>query len=131
MLRWSMFVSVTMSACLVGCGGGKPKNLPELGNVTGVIELDGKPVAGAIVMFEPKGSGALSSGGTDAAGVYSLMYRPDISGAPVGEHTVRISKRDGDAGPEVMPSHANDKSDLTATVQAGENKIDFKLKSKK
>ena len=106
------------------------KNLPELGAVTGVVELDGKPVTDAIVMFEPKANGTLASAGTDTSGKYQLMYRPDVAGAAIGEHVVRISKREGDAGPEILPKKFNDKSELTAKVQAGTNTIDFKLQSK-
>jgi len=127
----ALFSSVCLSASiLAGCGGKVPKNLPELGVVTGVVELDGRPVPDAIVLFEPKGSGTLASAGTDTSGKYQLMYRPDIVGAALGEHVVRISKRDGDAGPEILPKKFNDKTELTAKVQPGENTIDFKLQSK-
>ena len=123
--------SVCLSAlCFAGCGGKSAKKLPELGAVTGVVELDGKPVPDAIVMFEPKGSGTLASAGTDTTGKYQLMYRPDVAGAALGEHVVRISKREGDAGPETLPKKFNDKTELTANVQAGANTIDFKLHSK-
>jgi hypothetical protein len=61
--------------------------------------LDGKPIAGARVIFEPQRSGkeAFSAGPgsdgiTDEDGQYSLLTTADgARGAVVGQHTVTIS----------------------------------------
>jgi hypothetical protein len=87
----------------LGCGG--LKTAP----VAGVVRLDGKPLAGAHVNFQPIGSrdrppGPGSYGKTDAQGRYALrLVSPDQPGAVVGEHRVSISLRGGE---EAMRSDA-------------------------
>ena len=121
-----------------GCSG-KQQDLPDLAEVTGVVTLDGKPLADAIIDFYPqtaaeKGNARTSSGMTNADGQYTLMYNNDTVGAIVGDHLVRISKSDGGAevaGPETLPAKYNNQSQLKATVgNSGVNQIDFELKSK-
>jgi len=134
--------------CLAGCGPKHP-NLPPQYPVSGTIRLDGKPLAGAGVMFLPReetrGNGAL--GMTDDAGKYTLKTDYGGPGAPEGTYVVTISKlvnRDGtpyvfnpdvaEAGErETLPAHYNDsmKTILTATVPKGGDTIDFELKSKR
>lgn len=115
---------------LVGCGGGS--DLPELGEVTGVVTLDGQPVSGAQVQFIPQ-SGRPSSGETDASGKYELHYTADVAGAVLGSHTVKINTAvDGrdDPSTEKIPARYNSKSELTEEVKSGVNEINFDLKSK-
>ncbi len=79
----------------MGCGAGDY----DLAPVSGTVTLDGKPVAGARVIFEPQRSGqeALSAGPgsdgiTDDDGRYSLRTTADGQrGAVVGNHSVTIS----------------------------------------
>src|ERR1700743_2187426 len=75
-------------ACLTifGCGGG-----PPMGQVTGVVTLDGQPVVGAQVTFNPRQGGWESSGITDQSGRYVLNYVHGKSGAVVGTHQVCIT----------------------------------------
>lgn len=129
MLSGSKFVACgLLIVAAAGCGG-PPADLPELGTVSGVVTLDGKPLPNARVMFTPdhsRPSGAM----TDANGRYELIFNEKLKGAAVGKHTVRISLGAYDK-PEQLPAKYNLKSELTADVKAGPNEdINFDLKSK-
>ena len=108
----------------IGCGQG---DRPDLGTVEGVVTLDGKPLADAIVQFDP-GTVRGSTGMTDTTGHYELTYIRDTKGAAIGKHTVRISTQT-ETKPETLLPRYNAKTELTATVQPGPNEIDFELKS--
>ena len=122
---------------LFGCKG-QPSDLPDLGQVSGTVTLDGQPLAGANVVFKPT-TGSTSTGQTDAQGKYSLSYGHGLQGAVIGEHTVMIStyemRINQEAGtseeiPEKVPAKYNQQTTLKASVQAGENTADFALTSK-
>ncbi len=107
---------------------------PELGVVTGIVTLDGKPLAGATVTFQParaKQPGSrvgASLGRTDGSGKYSLIYVRDVYGAALGKHKVMVQATD-DQGRERLPAHYNSHTALVYDVQPGSNTIDLKLKS--
>jgi hypothetical protein len=82
---------------VTGCGG--PKLLP----VSGTAKLDGKPLAGFVVNFNPDTSKAPPSGRMDFAarvgddGQYSLRMDDGLKqqqGAPPGKYKVTISSPD-------------------------------------
>jgi len=127
---WQLVVCTGMLA-VSGCGGGDSP--PPLAVVKGTVTLDGNPLPNAAVLFTPtNGKGGASSGTTDSSGAYSLNYPPDHAGAVISEHVVRITGKTGGAATAVepVPPKYNDKSELKATVKAGENKHDFALLSK-
>jgi hypothetical protein len=112
------------------------RGLPELGDVSGVVTLDGKPLAGAMVTFVPQiedGDAAShvapSTGMTDASGRYSLMYVKDVEGAAVGTHIVMISAPKPN-GAESLPRKYNSASELSFEVKPGNNDAPFELTSK-
>lgn len=126
---------VFVAAFDLGCGSG---NRPEMGTVSGLVTLDGKPVPDAVVRFQPN-SGRGSRAKTNADGYYSLGYVGSAEGALIGEHKVTISTQwmDEDrtthkmvSHPETLPARYNSESDLTSTVEAGHNEINFELTSK-
>jgi hypothetical protein len=94
--------NVLCAVLLSGCGSSDVKPPPDVGAtapVTGVVELDGKPVAGVIVSFRPftakQYNGA--TGVTDANGKYELKTdigdgKPPKPGAPLGWYHVTVSK---------------------------------------
>lgn len=125
----SVILGLFASSFLLGCGD-RPTDVPTLGMVQGTVTLDGAPLAGAIVLFEPKTSGAASSGATKEDGKYTLIYSASEDGAVIGEHTVRITRQEMDMGPETLPAVYNARSTLTATVNAGKNELNFALESK-
>ena len=133
------FLSITSLLFVAGCGPGGP----QLGEVTGTVTLDGKPVPSAIVTFiskEPDGTS--SYGKTDASGKYRLEFTSERSGAMVGSHDVEIiTKRvSADEAPDTgtlaktefvaIPKHYA-RGALTAEVKSGSNVCDFPLSSTK
>ena len=71
-------------ACIVGCGS-------RLASVSGIVRLDGKPIAAAGVVFHPVDKGPLASGATDADGHYQLETGSQ-SGVVPGEYRVTVSQ---------------------------------------
>lgn len=113
---------------LVGCGEGV-KNIPKLGNVTGVVKLDGAPLPKAQVQFIPAASRP-STAITDAEGKYLLDFNGTLKGAAIGAHQVRITSSTDAAVKEKLPPIYHAQTQLKADVKEGDNKIDFDLKSK-
>jgi hypothetical protein len=81
-----------LCALLAGCGDGQSRLVP----VSGIVTRDGKPLARALVEFEPVPGRAgdpsfnpSSAGTTDEEGRFRLDTRFG-SGAVVGEHAVKI-----------------------------------------
>lgn len=70
---------------LAGCSGDGLDTYPA----SGVVTLDGKPVAGAGVLFMPT-DGPTASGTTDEQGRYKLMTG-ELEGAIAGPHRVMIT----------------------------------------
>lgn len=135
MLRWCG-VPLIVGASLVALAGCRGENVPGLGRVTGTVTLDGQPVADASVLFEGAKPGEPPSlAKTDGNGVYELYYSRGHRGATIGEHAVYISTyrapTDEDPQPkkETIPAKYNGKSELKATVNRGQNNIDFALQS--
>lgn len=130
---------------LSGCG---PSDQPELGEVTGVITLDGKPLSGIAVVFQPA-NGRPARGTTDAEGKYELTYIRQTKGTKVGPNRVEIAPSeegeadeseadDGESQPArkqsksakpKIPARYNARTELNADVKAGKNTFDFKLES--
>lgn len=115
--------------------------MPEIGEVTGTVTLNGQPLEGALVEFQPE-SGRPSSAVTDAEGHYVLLYSDGVEGAAVGTHTVSItSRRDASGGegdepvvearPETVPQQYNDESTLKVEVKEGVNTHDFTLEGER
>lgn len=81
---------------LAGCGG---SGRPGLVKVTGKVTVDGKPVEGAIVAFQPVTDAKAkfqrpSSGYTNAAGEFALGTYARDDGAPVGKYKVGVVKKE-------------------------------------
>jgi hypothetical protein len=79
-------VTLALLASLVGCGGST--YLP----VSGVVSLDGTPVADAGVIFWPTESGSTATGTTDVAGRFRLATT-NTPGALPGQYRVSITKK--------------------------------------
>lgn len=114
---------------LMGCSSSEF----ELAPVSGKVTLDGKPLSGAGVVFQPRAqgdsrdAGPTSIGTTDEQGRFSLRVNTDNrEGAVIGEHTVLISTSatidpvDDSVRPskELVPLKYMDGS-LRCTVSAG------------
>lgn len=120
---------VTMFSAL-----GSKSYLPELGQVTGTVTLNGKPVESVTVLFHPiqtsadkidKKKRASSSGGTtDAAGHYELKYLGDVKGAAVGECHIGI---EAPSRSDIPVKFLGPKFTVTKTVKAGRQVIDLDM----
>lgn len=124
---------------LAGCGQTEFKVVP----VSGVVKLDGQPLANGVVAFQPIGSktqenpGPGSTAYTDATGKFSLATPDDGPGAVVGNHRVQIwtkmdsSSDDGGGWREKLPTKYNTNTTLNFEVPAaGTDQANFDLSSK-
>ncbi len=125
---------------LFGCGSKYP-----LAQVEGTITLDGQPLPGARVGFEPKGpgndheAGPGSYGVTDEDGRYRLTTLNGNPGAVVAEHIVWVRTYQGGQSPEGkpivksperLPPRYHDRTILTFVVPPeGSTEADFSLTS--
>ena len=111
----------------VGCGQDGPKLVP----VEGTVTLNGAPVAGALVGFQPDDPMASPSyGETDENGHYVLKFTLQREGAMLGTHTVSIStENENSRKPETLPPEYNQNSQLKREVKDEENVFDFPIES--
>lgn len=146
--RSSWIISMCyLGLAAMGCNKGY-----QMANVGGQVTLDGNPLVGARVVFEPLYSssdqsrdvrGPLSSGKTDEEGRYVLETRDGRRGAVVGSNRVRFSTREMDADlsgeipefitvrKESLPAQYNRQSNMVFDVPAqGTDEANFTLKSK-
>jgi hypothetical protein len=137
----TLSLALGAALCLVvaGCGASDYPLAPVAGSVT----LDGEPLSGAVVNFQPIAAGDAplgpgSVGRTDAAGSYRLATVAGEPGAWVGSHKVRIysfspespAEADSDREPsqERVPERYNYRTGLVFEVPAsGTDKADFQL----
>ena len=128
-------VAATALLAIVGCCG---PGGPPLGKVSGTVTLDGQPLSGARVDFQPEDpAGSPSHGETDASGKYTLQYGVNRPGAMVGKHNVRISKGgyiidENEVETfleEQVPASYNTESTVFRDVERGSNTFDFDIKT--
>jgi hypothetical protein len=104
-------------------------NRPVLGNVTGTLTINGKPIPNATIRFRPvekEAKKAESLGLTDANGRYELFYVRDVPGAAVGEHIVEIEAKD-EKGRQRLPQEYHRRSNVHKAVQEGSNEINLDI----
>lgn len=123
---------------LTGCSKKNADQLP-VHPVAGQVTYNGKPAAGAMVVFHPKnpvGKELKPNARVDQQGNYSLSTYSDGDGAPVGEYTVtvvlrQLVKKDGDfeVGPNVLPVQVSSPttSKIAAQVAEGPNTVPIKI----
>ncbi|RLS41724.1 MAG: hypothetical protein DWH81_05570 [Planctomycetota bacterium] len=115
----TVFLLAALTCMLTGCGGA---DIPELGDVKGVVKMNGEPVKGIDVVAYPV-DGRPAFGKTDENGAYSLMFKHGISGTKVGQN--RISPTWTNGGPTVPKEF----TEMMFDIKPGENTIDFDMKS--
>ena len=129
----SAYSLATVILCLLVAGCGSDDGLAK---VKGVVTLNGQPLEGATVEFQPTADGtAPSAAKTDAKGRYELMYTFDKRGAVAGEHTVSIRTAEtcfSEQGTELeqeerVPAKYNDRTELKRNVEPGRNRFNFEL----
>jgi len=131
--------------CLLAAGCGK-KTSYKLAPVSGVVTLDGKPVPGLCVSFQPVAGkagpdvGPSSIGFTGPDGRYTLQaIQTRQPGAVVGKHNVllsTVSQEDPDSDltqpppKELLPPQYRGKALAFEVPAAGTDKADFPLTSR-
>jgi hypothetical protein len=122
---------IFVSFAAIGCGRG---DLPELGDVEGVVTMDGKALENVMVQFHCDKGGRPGSGVTDKDGRYKLQYTADASGTKVGPSRVEVSTvwPEGEPPPGKKDPLAkySAKSPLHFDVKPGKNTFDLPLESK-
>jgi hypothetical protein len=120
------FVGCMAFTLLSGCGGSTDQ--PELGDVSGVVTLDGTPVAGVNVVFKPD-AGRAAGGNTDAEGRYTLQYLDGVEGCKLGPNTVGFDWPPGSANTVGFPAKYNGDAAFKFDVKPGSNTFDLKMES--
>ena len=82
------------TACILGLASGcsRGRQYPPTHSVSGVVTVDGQPVADAIVSFLPDNGQYPANGSTDASGRYNLTSFTRGDGAMEGSFRVTIVK---------------------------------------
>lgn len=123
--KWLPFVS---AVCLFfsGCGGA---DRPEMGYVSGIVTMDGKPMGNIIVIMKPEiGRSAMVR--ADEAGRYDIEYTEGERGTKVGPTTVTFEWPLDYAAPVAIPAkYTGVDSAIKIDVKPGDNKFDIKLES--
>lgn len=141
-MRFCVCLSIMLLSITSVAGCGSNHGHPELIPVSGVVTLNGTPIAGLRVNFEPS-EGRRSSGVTNQSGEYVLKYMDQQKGALHGHHRVTIvwtgeneNEIEGEAIPTdepgnspgmVIPSRYNVQSQLIADVRPHTHRFDFDL----
>jgi len=125
-----------------GCGGGQGYKAAP---VSGTVTIDGNPVAGIVVTFQPVGAGQTpgpgSTGKTDENGKFTLRFATQDRkpGAVVGKHRVSFAtwmEEQGDVTPrgggakELVPRRYQGQAMEFEVKAGGTDKADFPLTSK-
>jgi len=132
-----------LTVWLIVCGGCNDRGFMD---VQGNITLDGEPLRGGVILFEPVDGNGATAGGKIRDGRYELTKKAAV---PPGEKCVRITGfyktgRQIEEGPPAAPGTMADEikhiaipaiynqiSTLRITVVAGENnQHDFELRSR-
>ncbi len=103
---------------------------------TGIVLMDGSPLAKVLVQFEPVDpAGRGSFGTTDDSGKFQLRFNSEHLGIQSGEYTVVIKSSGGSDNPDdktnsvSIPARYNTKTTLKETINPGKNTFEFQLTS--
>ncbi|WP_437228930.1 carboxypeptidase regulatory-like domain-containing protein [Planctomicrobium sp. SH661] len=123
------FVSVECLAVLAllaaGCSTG-----PAMSEVTGVVQVNGKPLEGIVVEFSPvDGSIGASRTVTDSDGRFRMRFNRQKTGVIVGTHRVRFAEGDSKAKFDLVPGRyqGQDSGVIAEVTAAGPNEFTFDL----
>jgi len=125
-----LFVAVW--AGLAGCRNSDSLPVLQVYQVKGKVLLaDGKPLAGGLVTFVPKGDLPVTPSGVIASdGTFSLVTGGSGEGAPPGDYKIRVEAPQFQAAPKSRKPPFpfkytdEDSSGLTITVRAETNQLE-------
>lgn len=91
--KYCVVTMIVLLANVAGCGGPPQADYSGLGlvDVTGVLKVDGQPVAGAIVVFKDSETDGEAYGLTDDSGYYRMYFDSVEYGVMPGEKLVSFS----------------------------------------
>ena len=124
--RTMLIAGVFAVSTLSGCGGSGDQ--PDLGSVSGVVTLDGKPVVGVNVVFKPD-VGRAAAGNTNAEGKFTLQYLDGVDGCKLGPNTVGFDWPPGAANTVSIPTKYNDSAAFKFDIKTGANTCDLTMES--
>jgi len=112
------------AACGLFAGCGKPEQV--YGEVSGTVNLNGKPQANLKVEFIPDpgagNRGPASFAFTDAAGRYVLASDRGPAGGAVGKHRICVYDLNADPGEELLPPGSQATPDVGASPPVAASK---------
>jgi hypothetical protein len=147
MLTWRFAFSAVLCSALVGCGAEKDGRARQ--PISGAVTVDGQPLKGGYLVFEPQGGQTTQSGGMIVEGKFDVpeQHGPEpgtysvaifAEGAPpttttaqpgTPEYEAAIAK--AKSSQMTIPEKYNVKTELTAEVTSGTaNVFNFDLKLK-
>lgn len=87
-------LSTVLLLTQAGCGGGKKavEGRPKVVPVSGVVMLQGQPLAGATVLFHSETEEVTATGLSDDQGRFTLRTYAAADGAVPGTHKVTVKK---------------------------------------
>ena len=143
-MQWGALLIATSALLFVAGCGGDGKVAP----VSGVVKLNGKPVADVEVLFQPEAGDSTKSPGPPATGVtgadgrYTLKVIGEAkAGATVGKNYVLFSgkaaaedfsedgKKRGKPAVSIPPRYSNEAKMQFDVPRGGTSSADFELKS--
>jgi hypothetical protein len=137
--------AIALAVIGLSCAGCDDTSGPPRGSVSGQVQLDGQPLAEGVISFLPAdGVQGPSAGAAIKDGKYSI---PRETGPVAGNYRIEISalKKTGrmiELGSpeppgtkiaetaEALPAKYNSNSTLQETIKAGNNPLNFDLKTK-
>ncbi len=120
--------------CLLSLAGCNPSTS---GSVEGVVKVDGEPMGGFFVHFEPDSSGGNPLGSAREGGVYRLYLGRGSEEIPVGSYRVFVEPTDMVEGIDrpkvkISPEFLNvESTPLVVDVKPGKNQFDINLTTRK
>ena len=126
LLRYLVCLIIMLS---VGCFGGGADR-PDMGDVEGVITLDGEPLPGVVILFKPE-VGRQSRAKSDENGKYKAMYTIDEPGVKAGPNCNVTVEWDIDESGPAIPAEWGPAAGKKMDVKAGEvNEFNIDMVSK-
>lgn len=134
-----IFYSAIVALVSVGCGDGRM----QLGKVSGVVTVDGKPLAKGQIVFVTDTRRAFGS--IEDGKIVDVTTYQANDGVALGTHQVAIRPKVDESAMMSMPAgkspfssdnsvpekyHKASSSGLTAEIKRGDNELEFDLSSK-
>lgn len=126
-----LIVIVATELCLCGCGS--PRR-PGMSDVSGLVTLDGQPIAEGFITFESVDASYPPESAPIKLGQYKALARRGksivriIASRQIGEQD--FTAANPPAWEDYIPARYNERSELVAEIEPqGTNEIDFDLRS--